>query len=265
MIPKIIHYCWFGGKDKPSSFEYCLATWRKYLPDYEIKEWNETNFNISESIEFVKEAYNQKKWAFVSDYVRIYALLNDGGIYMDTDVEVKNNLDEFLNDDFFIGLEKEGFVSTALMGSIKNHPFLYQIIDYYKNNKFEIKTNNKIISSILISKYAFDTCLNQKQVLRENIHIYPTTFFTLDLDKNFATHHFTNTWQESKEENKYKNSLHILYYLDELNKIPYAKRELNNMINNQKIIDDNYLLDLIPLKNILSYLKKKLINKFFKF
>ncbi|WP_313581020.1 glycosyltransferase [Chishuiella sp.] len=260
MIPKIIHYCWFGGKDKPSSFEYCLATWRKYLPDYEIKEWNETNFNISESIEFVKEAYNQKKWAFVSDYVRIYALLNNGGIYMDTDVEVKNNLDEFLIHNFFIGLEKEGFVSTALIGSIKNHSILLDMINYYQNQSFEIKTSNQILSSILTSKYAFDNKNNNTQEIYNNIYIYSNTYFSIDIPKNYAT-----PWNFINRESAYKNSLHVLYYLDELNKIPYAKRELNNMINNQKIIDDNYLLDLIPLKNILSYLKKKLINKFFKF
>lgn len=263
MIPKIIHYCWFGGKEKPSSFNYCLATWKKYLPDYEIKEWNEDNFNFSTSTEFVKEAYKQKKWAFVADYVRIYALINEGGIYMDTDVEVKNNLDEFLHDDFFIGLEKVGYVSTALIGSIKNHPFLLDSLNYYNNHKFEIRTNNSILSKILKDSYNFDSLEVQKQVLSNNITIYPCSFFTLDLDKNFATHHFTNTWQENTENNKYKNSLSLIYHLKKLNEIPNTKQELNNMINNQHLFEEDYILDLIPTKNIIQYLKRKLLKKIF--
>jgi len=262
MIPKIIHYCWFGGKEKPASFDYCLATWKKYLPEYQIKEWNESNFKISESTQFVKEAYQKGKWAFVSDYVRIYALLSEGGIYMDTDVEIKNNLDEFLIHDFFIGLETEGYVSTALIGSIKNHPLLLEMINYYKHQEFEEKTNNSILSAILVQSYNFDTKNSQKQELNNNISIYPATFFTLDLNKNFATHHFTNTWQEDIENNKYKNSLHISYYLEKLNHIPNTKREINNMINNQHLFNEEYILDLVPTKNILKYLRNKIIKKF---
>lgn len=261
MIPKIIHYCWFGGKEKPSSFDYCLATWKMYLPDYEIKEWNESNFIISESVEFVKEAYSQKKWAFVSDYVRVYALLLEGGIYMDTDVEIKNNLDEFLVNDFFIGLEKKGYVSTALIGSTKKHPLLLEIINYYNKHKFEIKTNNSIISSILEKSFGFNKNIEKKQIVDHNINIYPYSYFTLDLNKNFATHHFTNTWQENVENNKYKNSLHIEYYLTELNKVPGNKKEINNMINNQNLFEESYILDLVPTKNIIRYLKRKIINK----
>ena len=89
---KKIHYCWFGGKELPSKVKKCIATWKKMLPDYEIKEWNEENFDINTNT-FVKEAYENKKWAFVSDYVRIYALYNEGGIYLDTDVKILKDLD----------------------------------------------------------------------------------------------------------------------------------------------------------------------------
>ena len=84
MIPKIIHYCWFGGKPKPRDVEYCLSTWRKFCPDYTIKEWNEGNFDVHIN-RYCEEAYANKKWAFVSDVARLYALIHEGGIYMDTD------------------------------------------------------------------------------------------------------------------------------------------------------------------------------------
>lgn len=257
MIPKIIHYCWFGGKEKPASFDYCIATWKKYLPDYQVKEWNESNFKISESTEFVKGAYQKGKWAFVSDYVRIYALLSEGGIYMDTDVEIKNNLDEFLIHDFFIGLEKEGFVSTALIGSIKNHSLLFAMINYYKHQEFEEKTNNSILSTILKDLYEFNDKKNENQKLSNGIHIYSNTYFSIDIPKTYAT-----PWNFINDQNKYKNSLHISYYLEKLNHIPNTKREINNMINNQHLFNEEYILDLVPTKNIIKYLKNKIIKKF---
>ena len=94
-IPKIIHYCWFGKGPKPELAIKCIESWKKYCPDYEIKEWNEDNFDLNYNA-YVKEAYENKKWAFVTDVVRLYALVNYGGIYMDTDVEVIKPLDEFL-------------------------------------------------------------------------------------------------------------------------------------------------------------------------
>ena len=90
-MKKIIHYCWFGGKKIPNSVKKCIKTWKKYLPDYEIKEWNEENFDVN-VCPFVKEAYENKKWAMVSDYARIYALYQDGGIYLDTDVKILKNI-----------------------------------------------------------------------------------------------------------------------------------------------------------------------------
>lgn len=94
MIPKIIHYCWFGRNPLPDLAKKCIQSWKKFCPDYEIKEWNEDNFDIN-SNQYVKEAYKAKKWAFVTDYVRLWALVNFGGVYMDTDVEVINSIDVF--------------------------------------------------------------------------------------------------------------------------------------------------------------------------
>ena len=108
-IPKIIHYCWFGKGPKPELVLKCIASWEKYLPDYEIKEWNENNFDINSNI-YCKEAYERKKYAFVSDYVRLYAVYNEGGIYFDTDLEVIKNMDVFLNNKAFTSKAPEELV-----------------------------------------------------------------------------------------------------------------------------------------------------------
>ena len=104
-IPKIIHYVWMGGKEKPPKIKKCIKTWKKHLKDYEFIEWNEKNFDIN-SNSFVKKMYENKKWAFVSDYVRAYAIYNYGGIYLDTDVFVIDKLDSLLNSRAFVGLFK---------------------------------------------------------------------------------------------------------------------------------------------------------------
>ena len=105
MIPKIIHYCWFGGNPLPKDAQKCIASWRKHLPDYEIKEWNESNFDVN-CCPYVKEAYEAKKYAFVSDYARFYVMYYYGGVYFDTDVEVIRNMDDIIAKGNFMGFEK---------------------------------------------------------------------------------------------------------------------------------------------------------------
>lgn len=106
MIPKVINYCWFGGNPLPASAQKCIASWRKYLPDYEIKEWNESNFDVN-IIPYTAEAYKAKKYAFVSDYARFWILYRYGGLYFDTDVEVIRNMDDIIANGAFMGLEKK--------------------------------------------------------------------------------------------------------------------------------------------------------------
>ena len=113
-IPKIIHYCWFGGKPIPKNLKNYIKSWEKYCPDYEIKEWNESNFDIN-SNKFIKEAYINKKFAFVTDYVRLYVIYNYGGIYLDTDVEIIKNFDGLLNNELFMGIQQnDSFATTGL-------------------------------------------------------------------------------------------------------------------------------------------------------
>lgn len=131
MIPKKIHYCWFGGKEKPKSVIKCINSWKKYCLDYEIVEWNENNTDIN-LIPFVKYAYEAQKYAFVSDVIRLKAVHDYGGIYLDTDVEVIKNLDELLTNDAFIGFENNEFVNTGqIFGAIKGHNMVSQMLDEY--------------------------------------------------------------------------------------------------------------------------------------
>ena len=129
MIPKIIHYCWVGGK-KNSLAEICLASWEKYCPGWRIKEWNEENIPVR-LFPYLKEAYENKKFSNVSNFIRLYAIYNNGGIYMDTDVELIKNLDGFLSESCFFSFEPESSLSVndAIMGAVKYHPFIKEMIE----------------------------------------------------------------------------------------------------------------------------------------
>lgn len=136
MIPKVIHYCWFGGKKLPENVQKCINSWKRYCPDYTIKVWNENNFDLN-CCDFVKEAYSAKEWAFVSDFARLYIVYNEGGIYLDTDVELLNNLDSFLGDKCFLAEETNGYVNTGLgFGAEKNNPVVYDMLKEYLEEKF---------------------------------------------------------------------------------------------------------------------------------
>ena len=136
MIPKVIHYCWFGGNAKPASVLKCIESWKKYCPGYEIKEWNEENFRIEDNL-YCKQAYDAKKWAFATDYARLVIVYNNGGIYLDTDVEVIKPLDDLLNHKFFIGRQQGFQVNTGSgFGAEKGHPVLKRMIDDYEDIPF---------------------------------------------------------------------------------------------------------------------------------
>ena len=122
-VPKIIHYCWFGGNPKPKLAEKCIKSWKKFCPDYQIIEWNEENFDVSAAPEYVCQAYAAKRWAFVTDYVRLKAMTEMGGIYMDTDVELVKPLTPFLAHDAFAGFETDASVQTGLLAVRAFHCF----------------------------------------------------------------------------------------------------------------------------------------------
>ncbi len=195
MIKKI-HYCWFGGKKLPKAVVKCIDTWKKMLPDYEIKEWNEENFDVN-SIPFVKEAYESKKWAFVSDYVRIYALYKEGGIYLDTDMKIIKDISKIVDKDMFLGYEDTGYVGTAVIGvKEKNNKYIKEILDYY--NKIEhfnpdIMYNyaNPVIITKILKKY--NSYKNEEgiRIFDNNVYIYPRDYF-YPLSYNYSEKVYTN-------------------------------------------------------------------------
>ncbi len=131
MIPKIIHYCWFGRNPKPKLAEKCIASWKKHCPDYEIIEWNEDNFDISQNGYF-QYCLNNKKYAFLSDLARLYVVRDHGGIYFDTDVELLKSPDELLSYEAFYGFEDDKYIATGLgFGAEKNHPTICAMIEEY--------------------------------------------------------------------------------------------------------------------------------------
>lgn len=185
MIPKIIHYCWFGGKEKPSKVKKCIDSWHRFLPDYKFMEWNENNFDIHSS-KYVEQAYNNGKFAFVSDVARISALKQYGGIYFDTDVVVFKSFDDLILDKSkrcILGFEYDNWIATSFMACEKEHPLLDVFENEYLNEKFQkddgsqnTVTNVIRLTNILEKKGLIRD--NSRQKLTDNIEIYPIEYFS---------------------------------------------------------------------------------------
>ena len=207
MIPKIIHYCWFGGSEIPQHLQKCMDSWSRLLPEYRIMRWDETNFDIN-SIVWTKEAYGLKKYAFVSDYVRLLALEKYGGIYFDTDVMVKKSFDSLLDRPAFMGFENHLYLTSAVMGFEPHFPLLKEFIDSYKDKTFINadgsinNTANVVMMTDICKKYGL--IINNQFQTVAGIEIYPTEYFCpLDFYHNdnttsntMAVHLFDASWLE---------------------------------------------------------------------
>lgn len=218
MIPKIIHYCWFGGKPLPKELEVYINSWKVYCPDYEIKIWNESTFDVDSHL-FTKSAYEARKFAYVSDYVRAYALFNEGGIYLDTDVELKQNIDIFLEHEAFSGFEAKGLPFTALWGSTPGHSMAKKVLNYYENREYKSsqETNTASVSELLVSDFNINPNFNALQIGFDGtnyVHIYPAEYFCLDILPNYACHHFAGSWIDRKTSQK--QQIHSAYYSTKL-------------------------------------------------
>ena len=187
MIPKKIHYIWLGRGEKSDLIKKCMDSWNKL--GYEIKEWNEDNFPIDYN-KFTKQSYEAKRYAFTSDVVRLYALYTEGGIYMDTDVEVYKPLDEFLGEEAFTGFEEINFPVCATMGSIKGNPIIKEFLDYYEDKDFVELTNTKIMSDIL-EKHGIDRMKNEIQRI-DGFTVYPEEYF--NSENGYTKHHMEGSW-----------------------------------------------------------------------
>lgn len=231
MIPKIIHYCWFGRNPLPPLAVKCIESWKKYLPDYEIKEWNEDNFNL-DSYPYVREAYDNRKFAFVTDVVRLYALYTEGGIYMDTDVEVLKPLDKFLIHHAFSGFEDEKNVQTGIMGSEKGGRWAKENLAYYEGRHFlnEDGTLDLTTNVATITNYMLPLGLKQNNTYQDFpdlITFYPKDYFCpksyIDgkihlTDNTYTIHHFAGSWITKKQKLKEKvyrviSRFHVIFWI----------------------------------------------------
>ena len=170
-IPKKIHYCWFGRGDKSRKIEECLASWN-ILDNYEIVEWNEDNFDINCN-EYVKQAYKNKKYAFVSDYARLKVLYEHGGIYLDTDIEVKKDLSDFLNNNLFLGFMYDSLLGTAVIGASKNNRIIGELLEKYDYKELKYEPNNNMFTEYFLNNYPNFRLNNEYQELNDNVKIYP--------------------------------------------------------------------------------------------
>lgn len=207
MIPKKIHYCWFGRGEMPKLAKKCIKSWKKYCPDYEIKEWNEDNFDL-DKYPYVREAYDNRKFAFVTDVVRLYALYTEGGIYMDTDVEVLKSLDAFLHHNAFSGFEDEKYVPTGIMASEKGGIWAKDNLNYYNGRHFvrEDGSMDTTTNVITITNYMIAHGLKQDNTFQDFpnlITLYPKDYFCplswngheMQMTENTVTiHHFAGSW-----------------------------------------------------------------------
>lgn len=201
MIPKKIHYLWFGGKEKPDRVLSQIDEWQSKLPDYEIIEWNETNYELPMDIQYVREAYEARQWAFVTDYVRLDILNEHGGIYLDTDVEIVGDFTPLLHNKSFMGMESYQVLCTAVIGTEANQPWLEALLSDYEgrqfvrsNGNYDMTPNSKYIWQFL-SKFQG----NKPLILTADV-FSPLSYATrqMQITENTITiHHYAGEWKTS--------------------------------------------------------------------
>lgn len=207
MIPKIIHYCWFGGNPLGDKEKEVMASWEKFCPDYKVMVWNEETFDIDHKGSYVKEAYEEEKWAFVSDVARLYALKEYGGIYMDTDMEVIRPLDSLLSLEAFMGFEVETTISTAIIAAIPHHPTIEMLYGDYENRHFRMEDGsldeetNVIRITEILQENGLELNNQQQEIM--GITIFPRVYFSPksywtrevnDTEQTYSIHHYSGSW-----------------------------------------------------------------------
>lgn len=213
-IPKKIHYCWFGRGEKPANISNYISGWKEKLPDYEIIEWNGDNFDIEGSCAYVREAYNAHKYAFVSDYVRIKALYEQGGVYLDTDIDVVKNFDEHLDEGSIVtGFESERSLLTAFIAAEPGNEIIKEFLDSYNNRKFLNEDGSMDLTVInegfskLLEKNGINLSEDIYQETESGIKVYPTEVFCgFDVknwhaaitDKTCTVHYMNSSWVGGK-------------------------------------------------------------------
>ena len=212
MIPKIIHYCWFGKKDKPSLVNKYIESWRNIMPDFQLLEWNECNFDVAK-YRYTKEAYKAKKYAFVSDVARLYALYDIGGVYFDTDILLLKSMDNLLTNKSFVGYESDNLLGTGVMAAEKNTQWIYDFYQLYQgisfinwNGRQSLMPNTvRLQRSNILKDCKFD---GKEDVLENGLHIYPFDYFCAKdynssniqtTNNTYCIHDYSSSWIGEKD------------------------------------------------------------------
>ncbi|STO31283.1 Mannosyltransferase OCH1 and related enzymes [Fusobacterium necrogenes] len=253
MIPKKIHYVWLGKNPHPNLMDICINSWREKLPGYEIIEWNEETLNFYEEMEknrFLKECYKRKLWAFLSDYFRIKILYEEGGIYLDTDMQIVKNIDSLLFNEFFIGVESKEIISAGIIGIVPKHELMKKILEFYENDIWNepIFTIPDIITRVINKEYHFQmkediTYIADGMVIYPARYFYPYHFtekFEISCIKNdtYGIHWWGKSWGEKKNLSK-------LYFL-----------EFKHYHGHRKI-----LIELLIITGLMKFVKRSKLLK----
>lgn len=251
---KIIHYCWFGPKPLSKLAKKCMKSWKKFLPDYEVKLWNEENFDYNQNV-FVRQAYEQKKWAFVADYARFKALSEYGGIYLDTDIEIVKNVSEILRNECFVGIEDSKLVNAAVIGAKAPHNrYVDEMVAFYDSQESFNSQNDLykiMITAVQTNKlieYGLDRESNQIQVFMDGaLTVYPREYFyplSYDYQDNKFTentcmiHHYDATWASTPEKTKLffrrHNMKFMVWVVDKCVSVKIRTKRIMNRIKGRK-------------------------------
>ena len=212
MIPKKIHYCWFGGNPLPELALRCIESWKKYCPDYEIIRWDESNYDVTKN-KYMHQAYENKRWGFVPDYARLDIIYNHGGIYLDTDVEIIKPIDELLELEAFAGVEQDSkYVALGLgFGAHQGHQTIKQMRDFYNELLFEEKgqlnltpapkINNEVLQAL---GYSFSEKVGNfcSMTIFPSEYFCPVNYHTNELtitEKTYSIHHYTASWYDETQ------------------------------------------------------------------
>lgn len=217
MIPKIFHLCWLSGDPYPKKIEFCINSWKKYNPDYEVMLWDTNRFDVN-SNSWVRQAFEAKKYAFVADYIRLYAVYNYGGIYLDSDVEVIKSFDDVLGLPYFVGSEtEETSLELAAFGAEKGTPWIKTAMEWYENRSFikedgtmETEVQPKVMSRVLGSRYQWTPITKKEEVKADpdRMYIFPCEWFSAHpfsenggceykiTRKTHSIHHYAGQWRD---------------------------------------------------------------------
>lgn len=244
MIPKIIHYCWIGNP-YPDEIKRCIDSWHEQMPDYEFRLWDSETFDMN-SLKWVREAFEAKKYAFVSDYIRLYALYNHGGIYLDTDVMVYKSFNDLLGLPYFIGQDFVGAFDTGIIGAEKGTRWIKEVMDYYNDANFvnndgsmNIKNNPVVFFERLFPRYRFAQIQSAQEFRRDDniFNLFPAKFFNgrnnigpVRYPESYSSHLYAGSWTGRPGIKLFKKGIYssLLNYIYGMNYHFLRKRIVHN-------------------------------------